>query len=133
MSLDVWIGRPTKTGRGLAVSFEPESYYWFLYSLFEEFAQSHGQMIDLYGGALFEPGELEPVLALVGRAETLVEAQGEQFDVHVETNLGSALEPRNEEIHGKVTRAEYLAFLRKLRAAVLEAQRLGKPLVFFGD
>lgn len=134
MPLDVWIGLPTKNdGSGLVLSFDPEAYYWFLYPLFEEFVHSHGQMIDLYDGAMFAPEELKPVLDLVDRAVTQVAAQSDEFEVRTGTNLGSALKPRNKEIYHTVVRTEYLAFLEQLRSAALETQRLGKPLVFFGD
>jgi hypothetical protein len=133
MALDVWIGRPTRFKGGPAVSFEPEAYYSFLYPLFEEFAATYGQMIDPYDGAVIETTELLPVLALVDRAKALVSAQPEVFDVHMGTNLGSFFEPKSEEMYDTVKRDEYLIFIEALRAAVFEAQRTNRPLVFVGD
>lgn len=133
MALDVWVGEPTRFVGGPAVSFEPEAYYSFIFPLFAEFAQSSGQMIGPYEGARFESSELAGVLALVDKAREMISAQPEEFQVHMGTNMGSYLEPRNEEIFCTVSRYEYLAFIEKLRLAVLEAQRTGKALVFFGD
>jgi hypothetical protein len=133
MALDVWIGNPGRFAGRLVVSFDPEAYYTFLLPLFEEFANTHGQMIDLYDGAMFEPEALAPVLELVDKAEALISSQPEAFKVHMGTNLGSYLEPEHEEIYHTVNRADYLAFIGRLRAAVLQAQRTGKRLVFFGD
>ncbi len=133
MALDVWIGEPTRFAGRPAVSFEPEAYYSFLYPLFEEFAQSSGQMIDPYDGAKFESFELNSVLTLVDKAREMVAAQPEEIKVHMGTNMGSYLEPKHEEIYCSVNRYEYLEFIEKLRLAVVEAQRTGKPLVFFGD
>lgn len=133
MALDVWIGEPSRFIGGPAVSFEPEAYYSFLYPLFEEFAQAHGQMIDPYDGAMFESTKLGPVLELIDKAKALVSAQPEEFEVHTGTNLGSSLEPKHEEIYHSVKRSEYLEFIEQLRAATLKAQSSGRPLVFFGD
>jgi hypothetical protein len=133
MALDVWIGEPSRFIGGPAVSFEPEAYYSFLYPLFEEFAQAHGQMIDPYDGAMFESTKLGPVLELIDKAKALVSAQPEEFEVHTGTNLGNSLEPKHEEIYHSVKRSEYLEFIEQLRAATLKAQSSGRPLVFFGD
>jgi hypothetical protein len=133
MALDVWIGKPTRFKGGPSVSFEPEAYYSFLYELFEEFAEVHGQMIDPYDGAIFQPSELAPVLELVDRAKELVSAQPEEFDVYMGKNLGSYYEPKDEDIYFKVKRHEYLNFIERLRQTVLEAQKAGKEVVFFGD
>lgn len=133
MALDVWIDNPTRFSGDPAVSFEPEAYYSFLLPLFEEFAESYGQMIDPYDGAVFEPNALAPVLELVDKVRALISAQSEEFEVHMGTNLGSYLEPKNEKIYHPVKRDEYLAFIDRLRSAVLAAQRTSKPLVFFGD
>ena len=133
MALDVWVGKPTRFKGGPAVSFEPEAYYSFLYELFEEFAEVHGQMIDPYDGAIFESNELVPVLELIDKAEALVSAQEDEFEVHMGTNLGSYHEPKNEDIFFKVKREDYLKFINSLRLAARVAQKTGKPLVFFGD
>lgn len=74
-----------------------------------------------------------PVLKLVIRAEVLISAQPEEFEVHMGTNLGSYHEPKKEEIFHTVKRNEYLKFIEGLRAAILEAKRTNTPLVFFGD
>ncbi len=133
MALDVWIGNPKRFIGGPAVSFEPEAYYTFLFPLFEELAESCGQVIDLYDGAMFEPDALAPVLELVDKAHALISSQPEEFEVHMGTNLGSYLEPENEEIYYTVKRDEYLAFIAKLRSAVLDSRRRNKPLLFVGD
>ena len=133
MALDVWIGKPTQFKGGPSVSFEPEAYYSFLYELFEEFAEVHGQMIDPYDGAIFQATELAPVLELVDRAKELVSAQPEEFDVYMGKNLGSYYEPKDEDIYFKVKRSEYLMFIERLRQTVLEAQKVGKEVVFYGD
>jgi hypothetical protein len=133
MALDVWIGNPTRFSGSPAVSFEPGAYYSFLLPLFEEFAETYGQMIDPYDGAMFDANALAPLIALVDKAQALISTQPEEFEVHMGTNLGSYLEPKNEEIYHSVKRQEYLAFIDRLRSAVLEAKRTGKPLVFFGD
>jgi hypothetical protein len=133
MALDVWIGEPTRFKGGPAVSFEPEAYYWFLYPLFEEFARLHGQMIDPYDGAAFLSTELAPVLKLVDDAEAMIAAQPSEFRVHIGTNLGTSFDPKNEAIYHTVKRDEYLKFIGKLHAAVLQAQKTGERLVFFGD
>jgi hypothetical protein len=49
------------------------------------------------------------------------------------TNMGSYVEPKNEEIYYSVKRTEYLDFVERLRGAVLEAKDSRRPLVFFGD
>jgi hypothetical protein len=133
MALDVWIGNPMRFTGSPAVSFEPEAYYSFLLPLFEEFAETYGQMIDPYDGAVFDTNALAPVIELVDKAQALISAQPEEFEVYMGTNLGSYLEPKNEEIYHPVKREEYLAFIDRLRSTVLEAQRTSKPLVFFGD
>lgn len=133
MALDVWVGYPERGAGGPVVSFEPEAYYAFLSPLFEDFGELHGKWIDPYGGAVFEGTELAQVLALVGRARALVEQQPHAFDVHMGTKIGSFLEPCNEEIYSHVKRDEYLAFIDRLRGAVVQAQQGGKPLVFSGD
>jgi exonuclease III len=48
-------------------------------------------------------------------------------------NLGSYYEPKDEDIYFKVKRHEYLNFIERLRQTVLEAQKAGKEVVFFGD
>lgn len=133
MALDVWVGHPTRNKNGPSVTFSPEAYYSFLYPLFEDFAEQHGTMIDPYDGAAFEGEKLGPVLELVERARELVEKQPAVFDVHMGTNIGSYLEPKNEPVYHRVERAEFLEFLARLRAAVLAAKREHLPLVFYGD
>jgi hypothetical protein len=97
MALDIWVGNPTRFTGSPAASFEPEAYYSFLLPLFEEFAQSYGQMIDPYDGAVFEPNALTPVLELVNKAKALISAQPEEFPVYMGKNLGSYFEPKNED------------------------------------
>ena len=135
MALDVWVGYPSRNNpENLIVAFEPEAYYTFLYSLFEDFAARHGKMIDQYAGTEFNGSkQLDKVLELVESAKSLIAAQPARFDVHMGTFLGSAIKPCHEEIYHTVTRAEYLAFVERLRFAVLEAKKKGESLWFVGD
>jgi hypothetical protein len=133
MALDVWVGNPTRFKGGPAVSFEPEAYYWFLYPLFEDFAERHGKLIDLYDGAAFEGTELDHVIELWENAKSLIERQSEAFDIHMGTNMGTDEEPKKEEIYFAVRRSEYLIFIERLHDAGLKAKNSRKPLVFFGD
>lgn len=133
MALDVWVGAPAHDRGGPFVSFEPEAYYVFLRPLFEVFAEQHGKLIDPYDGCQFEGDELDHLLELVEEARQLIAQQNEVFDIHMGTNVGSFLEPRNEEIYQQVVRSDYLAFVGRLRAAVLAARNGCQPLVFYGD
>lgn len=115
MALDVWIGKPS-IGKYLKSSRSPMV-----------------KLIDQYDGAIFESTELVPILGLLDKAKALISAQTEQFEVHMGTSLGSYLERKNEEIYHTVVRDDYLIFIEMLRSAVFEAQKLAKPLVFYGD
>ncbi|MEL0583848.1 MAG: hypothetical protein AAES65_03045 [Candidatus Thiodiazotropha sp. (ex. Lucinoma kazani)] len=133
MALDVWIGKPGMNTGDLAISFEPEAYYYFLYPVFEEFSKSSGKLIDPYCNVAFEPAQFPSVLELIDKSKVLVSAQPEEFEVYMGKNLGSAVDRKDEEIFHILKREKYLKFLECLRLVVLNAEELGEPLVFFGD
>ena len=133
MPLDIWVGDWNERGSKLITSFDPEAFYTFLYPLFEEFETISGQFIDQYDGTRFDPPHLDQVSDLIDQAEELVRQQSEIFEVHMGTCLGSAIEPRHEEIYESVSREDYLVFLSKWRSALLKARQDNKPLFFYGD
>ena len=129
MALDVWIGNWSAPKSSLAVSFEPEAYYWFISPLVERLHEQHGKFFDPYEGCAFMPSELHLFLALIDEAEALAQKQSEQFPVHV----GTEIEPVKKELYIEVDRDDFLAFLDSLRDAARQCEQDGAALHLYGD
>lgn len=113
----------------MAVSFEPEAFYWFLYPLMKKLLESRGKYIHLWGDCEFAPREIDLIFNFVSRAEALVRQQRDVFRVH----MGTQTQPVKRELYTEVDRASLLAFLGSLRLAADQCLQMGKSLHFYGD
>lgn len=134
MSLDVYLqakpGPPRVGGdHKFVCAFDDDGCYWFLYPLLERLAEDTGQWIDLYDGAVFGGETLSALARTLASARSLVEVQPEVWAVV--TGIRSGLVP--EEVLSLVGKAEMVALLDRLEAAVGIARETNAYIGFFGD
>lgn len=91
-------------------------------------------MIDLYDGAGFMPNALGQIFDLIDRAQEMVSAQPDQFEVLEGYEMTNVQGPKKlAEIKTAVDREAFLVFISELGYAATQAQQQQKPLHFYGD
>ena len=130
MALDIWVGDWNEKGSKLTF-LRPRSILFVLCPIFEDFEKEKGIMIDPYDGARFDSQFLDQVDELASKAESLVLSQPREFDVYMGTNLGTTLEPKNEEIYFTVKRSEFIDFIKKWESAIRQARESRKPYILW--
>jgi hypothetical protein len=121
---------------GPVFDFDPknEGYYWFLYPLFEALAGRTGQMIDLYGYAIFGPAQLDGLERMIADARLRVATMPDSWDVEIGTSLGSNLHPTPPTpIYSSVDRWTFADLFGQFESLIAEARRTLRPIVCWGD
>ena len=111
---------------GYGVCLEDDGYYWFLYPYFERVSAVTGQMVDLYGDAVFTSGDLTAPLRALEGASTAAGVWGEDQNVR----LGWRGE---QQIFDKVSKKRLRGLLGELIALVTAAKETGAKVVCVGD
>jgi len=140
MSLDIGIREPHSYSfiQGEPrLALEDDGYYWFLYPLFEKLAKTTGELIDLYGRAVFQAGSLEALQQTLSTAKALIEAQPTTWQVQVAL-LGPASSircriPGRSGLHQQVERGQFINLLAQFQRILERARELGLPVVCSGD
>ena len=110
-------------------SLDNDGYYWHLYPAFEVLHESCGQMIDLYGDALFQGDLLASLEAALAAAHLQAVSQPERWEfVQTAIVVGAATEVRSP-----VYRSVLLTLLEELQAGVATARANGSCILFWGD
>ena len=129
MAVDVGISRSgpvDDVDYSQGVSYKDDGYYWFLYPLFERVFKQTGQMVDLYGDAVFEAEHLPHLLVALNEAASLVERQPEEWDVRIGWRGG-------DPVYCKISKVGLRGLLAGFIALVNSAIRTEKNVVCFGD
>ncbi len=133
MSLDVYVSKDPVIVNGgewtRMFALEDDGYYWFLWPLFEKLHQSTGELIDLYGGAVFSGEKLADLERFVREARDLIAHQPERWRVHVAMNYP----PEHPEGSKEVTRAGFEILLEQFQNVLDEARRTTSSVIFYGD
>jgi hypothetical protein len=133
MSLDIGVGdgtHPTPISGEPFLQMEDGALYAFLFPYFERLAaQTSGRLIDLYGDASFEGPRLALLKQTIAAARRDAESRPESWKVHV----GTQIAPIRRRIIKPVTRAELLNCLDRWDEIIARAEKLGRPVVCFGD
>lgn len=108
------------------IYLEDDGYYWFLYPFFQDVWEHTGQMIDLYGVAVFGVNEQQVLLETLERAATVARKQPDEWDVCIGWHGKDA-------IISKVIKTDLQALLTKIIDIITEAQASQFAIVFFGD
>jgi hypothetical protein len=133
MSLWIGVGEPARLwpleDEPYASLEHNEGYYWFLAPLLEKLYNETGQMIDLYGHAVFEGDEIAALRRMLGAARTLVESQPESSLQHI----GRQTHPVHKELYVPVQKSRFLELLDELERIAARAQETGRQVVCVGD
>ena len=111
-------------------SFDNEGYYWLLYPMLKDLAEQTGQLIDLYGLAIFADDALDALEQTLIAAHALVDAQPDVW--HVRTGIRMKPLPVSE-IHSEVDKQQMNAWLESIEVEVHKAKIAGNYVVFYGD
>jgi len=118
----------------VSLDFENDGYYWFLYPLFEGLAERTGQLIDLYGTALFNLPQLDDLQSVITQARLQVEAMPDSWDVLIGWSLGSNYQPAPATaVWSIVYREAFLELLVQFDSVITDARRTGQAIVCLGD
>jgi len=129
MSLSIGLSRTgplVNADYSAGVCFDDDGYYWSLYPFFERVWKQSGQMIDLYGNAVFQPEQLPDLLAILEEAATSAAQKPEEWDVLVGCR-------GEEKIYCKVSKSRLQQILGDFIVLVKLAMVEGKNVVGFGD
>lgn len=109
---------------------QDDAHYWFLHPWFVRINKSIGKYIDLYGETSMNSGSgLSMLIQALREAKLEAERQPERWEVHV----GTQLRPVKKELYKAVWRDEVLRTLAALQGVAVQADQLGKTIVFSGD
>lgn len=119
-------GPISKADYSAGVAFDDDGYYWHLYPYFEEVVKQTGQMVDLYGDAIFDVKHLPDLLATLKRAAASVRKRPKEWKVRIGWR-------GQDEVFEKVTKVTMQRMLRDFIALVKLAIETKRKVVCFGD
>ncbi len=126
MSLSIYIKDETEAG---FVSFDSDDgLYWFLYPYFESVYEETGQMVDLYGYAIFEHELLLELFLRLEEGLTKVNEQPDQWHQSIGRNAKTG-----EELYVDVDRNESIKRIELMMSLTNKAYNDGKSLECLGD
>ena len=132
MSLDIGIGdgvSPAPDRNEPLLQLEDDGYFAFLAPLIGRLHEQTGEYIDPYGDAVFADDKLIALKAELAEAKRQVLSQPATWRVHTRSEIS----PVFREIHEMVDRSQFLALLESFEQIAARAERLGRPVVCFGD
>ncbi|MCC2668367.1 MAG: hypothetical protein K0Q72_838 [Armatimonadetes bacterium] len=129
MAVSIGLSRVETTddaGCSAGVFLDDDGYYWFLYPFFERVEKQTGQMVDLYGNAVFAAEQLPLLLAALDAAVASTEQQAGEWAVLVGWRDGDPL-------YCTVSKDRLQGILANFITLVKLALATGRDVVAFGD
>jgi hypothetical protein len=107
------------------IYFKSDGSYWFLYPWWERIGEQTGQMIDLYGDAVFGFAAQPILLASLQDAFAKVQQRPSEWDMCI----GWGVQP----VYARVSRMELQQLLTEFIRLVTSATERQRYVVCFGD
>jgi hypothetical protein len=110
------------------IALDDDGYYWYLYPLFEELHSQTGEMIDLYGDALFKGETLLSLQRIVQKALEIVRKQPPEWEVLIGWYGVS-----QEQIFSKVSKETFVSLPERFEHLIDRAIQENEFVVCLGD
>ena len=112
------------------IDFNDDGYYWWLYPFFKQLAEQTGEMVDLYGDAIFGLPKIPDFRRMVAEARQRIESMPERWDVQTGILHGATIP---SPVYSSVDRQSFLDLLNRLDCLIAKATRTGRSIVCLGD